>query len=340
MSQEDRPPEERHEDNAPTETVAIAEVRELDIDGIWSRIEAVPGPGPDPALPWERPATRGQRYVPWGLRARKGFVLAILALVAVAIGLPFISPWLLIASAILISVAGVVWTMRDQDRAITRATSPAEARTQWEHRLKRFREEDTEAAFHARREALRTVRDELRGLLTAETGRHPKFLELSKLPQRNAYLAGFALADAQIPELDESSREILLGASVLTAAEADPDTVGSLLEHDPDGAAAIRRWRSSIAKRFRPTAAAPLSSAEAAAVADEFSRWQKGLVQTYTAGVRRLENLSKHIAKERPASVRYLHGVWEGLQMVERRQRRPGTTSPPATRRKGAGSGT
>lgn len=333
-------PSERRPEEPPSEMAAIDDVRTLDIDGTWARIEAVEGPGPDPVPAWEMPRSWSQRFIPRTFRYRRRAYMFAALFIALAVGLYFVTPWLLIIGVPLALLGIALWVgALNGSGKIRRSMALAEARKIWQSHLSRYQRWATKAAFEAERAELASKRDELRELLTTPRDTHPKFVELSKRGNRYTWLASFGLDDATIPELSKSSRAILRKASVLTAAEADPDTVKSLLKTRPKAVKAIRQWRREIVRGYDPRASVEPSTEDIRDAIADFSEWQRMLVRTYQSGPEQLAARSRAIVAGRANDVRNICELWEELQVVERRHRRRGLPEPdpePPTRRRGS----
>lgn len=297
-------------------------VHELDIDGIWAQIEAVPGPGPDPRLPSDAVAAGGGLLLPLAMRAYPLRTILIPIAAGSAYGIWQMGGiWAAVLGFALLFVFLVLWRVGGREpNYLPRKQRPdrlQEAREDYARREQQYRDNDSEAAFRTEVEKLRDLRDKLVALRDAPLERHPRVLRARGTAQRRRYLAGFALADADIAELGEDARAALARRGIETADQVHMSRVTETDGLDEAAIEAVRQWRDALNKSFRFDPNAPDDPADRQAIEEDFRDWQRDSVRTYSAGPRVLQHKRATIIRDRPWRIRHLRQDWARLQLLE-----------------------
>lgn len=302
----------------PDQTLQVVDAAAIDVDAVWQRIEAVPGPEPDPPLPQQRPwvAPRGAWLrTPQAIRLR---LRAAPLLVAASGSAPGIShDEVGAAVGILLAVLACMtwpWQLpRTPDRARTLA---AQAERRWGEAMRRWREEASSAVFRRQRDRLKALRLQLRDPGKELARWRAELPERSRRRQFADYLDTIAVATAEIPGISARRKADLCLRGIVTAADVERHEARIIHGFGNATVRSLRAWCMALQAGFVFDPDCPPDPRDVCAIEEEFQTWKAEAAATFARGPATLQATAQAIAQHRRCHRAALWQAWHDYQLA------------------------
>lgn len=269
----------------------------------WGLIQAVPGPAPL-NLPTPSNFSVTAKPLPAGIPGEGTVTFFRFVIVAIAIAVVFAAPklWFL---ALLGGWFG--WTIvggaGSSERAAERSTRKNAldtARQEYERLAERARKEAGPEGFHARKEELARVKDELAALPRAEQEELNQLRSTAHERQKQKFLNTCFIDRATIPGVGPARKAALRSFGIETAADVTNLRVMQVRGFGESLVRSVLDWRRSCERQFQFNPAAALSQADRDAVRAKFAAKRIAMERTLAAGPVELQlfrqRASTHVA--------------------------------------------
>lgn len=290
----------------------------VDIDALWETIVVVPGPGPDPSLPSERP---GQS--PTAASVHKlGHVIRKVIGSAIALGgiaacntLPKGgSGWWSLAAFI---IAYAIWPRVSSEERLKAERGLTTAKSGWDDAIARWKREASQSVFRGKLDELEKAKQQLvdlprkrrQGIAKLEGERHERQLE--------RYLDRFPIDRADIPGIGPSRTAMLVSYGIETAADIKRGGIQHIPGFGQKLAGELFKWRKGHEHNFRFNPNEPLNQADIHDLDRDLDAEQTGLNNILRQGPEHLRRLSAEISAARSRLMPVLERCWHELQLAE-----------------------
>lgn len=294
----------------------------INIAALWSQIERVAPPPPDPALPsaglWKSPAGMD---VPSPLlkQVRIAASVAAACIGLVACGSDGgVGP---MGGMIGAGVAFAVWPRVSAARRQTLAAAVNAAQATWNQLEGRWRDQATVAAFLSLKGQLSDSHTEYKGLPARRVKLLAELQAKREAHQKVQYLDRFRIDRAQITGVGPGRAATLASFGIETAADVERYKILNLRGFGPSLCDALVGWRRQHESRFRFNPAAPVDPRETRRVEEMIETRRKQLVDRLQAGPRELLTSQVNILAARTRLEPFLKSAWDDLQLALARQR-------------------
>lgn len=294
----------------------------INIAALWSQIERVAPPPPDPALPsarlWKPPSGMD---VPSPLVKQ---VRIAASLAAVCIGLVAcgsdggVGP---MGGMIGAGVAFAIWPRVSAARRQALAAAVNTAQANWNQLEGRWRAQATVAAFMTLKRQLSEAHTEFKGLPARRVKLLAELRAKREAHQKDQYLDRFRIDRAQIAGVGPGRAATLASFGIETAADVERYKILNVRGFGPSLCDALVGWRRQHESRFRFNPAAPVDPRETRRVEDMIESRRKQLVGRLQAGPRELLTCQANILAARARLEPVLKSAWDDLQLALARQR-------------------
>lgn len=294
----------------------------INIAALWSQIERVAPPPPDPALPsaglWKPPAGMD---VPSPLlkQVRIAASVAAACIGLVACGSDGgVGPMGGIIGA---GVAFAIWPRVSAARRQALAAAVHTAQATWNQLEGRWRAQATVAAFLALKGQLSGAHTELKGLPARRVNLLAELQAKREAHQKVQYLDRFRIDRAQIAGIGPGRAATLASFGIETAADVERYKILNVRGFGPSLCDALVGWRRQHESRFRFNPAAPVDPREIRRVEETIETRRKQLLGRLQAGPRELLTSQANILAARTRLEPALKSAWDDLQLALARQR-------------------
>jgi DNA-binding helix-hairpin-helix protein with protein kinase domain len=271
----------------------------FDLAAAWAAIEAVPDPGPAPALPpiatarLRAPAPLGRAAL--GERRRGGLTagLALAGMAGAALAGPPAQPGAPgLASLVLgASLAGWVWSEPWRRRRAA-ATTRRRARDEWARAVARWNREAGDETFRRKRRRLDETKAEYHDLAASHRRRLQELESGRQERQRQRFLERHDLASAALKGVGPGREAMLASYGIATAADVTADALAGV----PGFGAGLTRqlldWRRGLERGFAFDPARGIDRSELLAVEAAIQADRRRLEQTLRHGAADLRALA------------------------------------------------
>ncbi|MBX3329580.1 MAG: hypothetical protein KF722_04195 [Nitrospira sp.] len=289
----------------------------VDIDALWETIVVVPGPGPDPTLPSERPgqltAVSSVRKIAYVFRKLIGCAIVLLGIAACNADPKGGSGWWGLAALI---IAYAIWPRASSEERLQAERVLTTAKNEWEDAIARWKREASQSVFRgklddlekAKRQLVDLPRKRQQGIAKLEGKRHGR--------QLDRYLDRFRIDRGDIPGIGPSRTAMLASYGIETAADIkrggiDIPGFGRKLNSE------LLKWRKGHEQNFRFNPNEPVNQADIDELDRELDAEQVGLSSILRQGPEQLRWLSSDISAARARLMPVLERCWHQLQLAE-----------------------
>ena len=294
----------------------------VNIAALWSQIERIPAPPPDPPLPstmpW-RPPPGTEVPSPLLKQARIAASLAALCVGLVACGSDGgAGP---MAGLIGAGVAFAVWPRLSAEKRRALAAAVKTAQATLAQLETRWKAEATVAAFTTVKGQLADANAELKGLPARRTKLMAELQAKREFHQKFQYLDRFRIDRAQISGVGPGRAATLASFGIETAADVERYKILNIRGFGPSLCEALLNWRRQHEIRFRFNPAAPVDPREIRRVEDTIDTRRRQLVGRLQRGPRELSTIRANVLAARTRLMPLIKSAWDTLQLALARQR-------------------
>ncbi len=295
----------------------------LDLKALLEAIEAVPAPGPDQALPSERPWSP-----PPGTKLPSSFAKdarRALSLIVTAAGLYAWMARVHHGGVFLGILAGIlaftIWPMFSPQERAAADRAVAAARAEWESTLRRWRSEATRERFEQRKTNLKRACSELDGIPRERQRRVAQLEGEREKRQRQRYLDRFRIDRASIPGIGPGRTAMLASYGVETAADVTRSNILQIPGFGEKRTGDLVHWRQMHESGFRFNAGEPVDKRDIDALDRELETKRQKLLATVAQGPTSLQGMAREVQAARIRLMPILERSWSELRVEEARRK-------------------
>lgn len=294
----------------------------IDVGTLWQVIEAVRGPGPDPALPSER-SWKVPANVDLPNTALNGFRKA-LSIGLVCSGLVACNALAkdggLVGALVAYGLAFAVWPRVSSEArsAADRAYSAAYA--EWQDSLRRWHREASTNAFAERLKSLDKARIDLVDLPNERRRRLAKLEAQRESQQRQRYLDRFRIDRASIRGIGPGRTSMLASYGLETAADVDSRKIIQIPGFGEALTFELVQWRLGHERNFRFNPNELVDRRDINALDQELDARRQSLVTMLRQGPATLRKLSQEISAARSRLMPIMEKSWCSYKIAEARR--------------------
>lgn len=272
----------------------------LNLEDLWKQVSALPHPGVAP--PIENP-TLAASLKPspdvQKLRGRQsiGPFLTLLAGVApIAVGL-FVAPKAILL-AIIAGIAAAVLARRtlggkEQIEDLVQARSNAEQR--WKQIVEQWNERAGSDFFDKKRAELDGLRKDLESLPTKRLMKLNDLMARRRDTQLEQFLDRFEIPAKGVSGIGPARKATLESYGIETAADINPQKLGTVPGIGPTRLAALLKWRRSVEAKFRFDSSKGIEPQDQARVEQEIMNQRQTLISRFQTALAELKQISSQI---------------------------------------------
>lgn len=286
----------------------------IDLNSLWSQIEAQNSPGPVPVISVSPEPTASQDAITVGRSAQRakmaGFgVGAIFVLLAIAGGFPAPAPFFLFVAAV--ASFFLVRNMADRTtKAQSYEAAYQAALANWSKTEQEWQERTRSTAFDKKKHELVSVKEQLRHLPEVLNQRLHQLSKDQARIQLEKYLDRFEIEDANIDGIGRGRKQTLASYGIETAADIDRSKLHGVPGFGPKLTNALMSWRANLASRFTFDPARGPDRTDVAKVHSEIALLRKNLEQNLVNGLSQLQQIRSQIMNTRTQFIEPVRSVY------------------------------
>ncbi len=275
----------------------------VDIASVWTRIVAVPNPGPIPSLSdWNRIVASKEAVAQGrGRKARSlvGYVAYVGILIVLFLGLPgaFLL-WLFVGYAGWGALQRFV-SSDVEDSKYRDAVRSAEDR--FKSVKSRWDQEASDQRFVTHLRQLEHERDQLHELPNVRRRRYQELENARERDQRRRYLEQIEIEDASIPGVGPSRKAMLASYNIETAWDVNEAPIMRVPGFGPALTGELLKWRRGVEAKFRFDASKGVDPRDIVALDREMVDTKRKLEHNISNGPQALTQIRDHILAQRMA---------------------------------------
>ncbi|MDA1315959.1 MAG: hypothetical protein O2968_21765 [Acidobacteria bacterium] len=293
----------------------------IDVAALWQVISAVRDPGPDPALPSERPWKP-----PAGIDLPNATLVGFRKIVSIGLvfgGLVACNALSgdggLVGALVAYGLAFAVWPRLSPDERLAVEQGYSVAHAEWQESLGRWLHEASRNTFSEKLKTFEKMHTELVDLPNERRRRLAKLEARRESQQRERYLDRFRIDLATIRRIGPGRTSMLASYGIETAADVDYRKIIHIPGFGASLTSELVQWRKEHERNFRFNPNEPIDRRDIDGLDRELEGHRQSLLTMLRRGPDTLRRLSQEISAARSHLMPIMEKTWSSYKVAEAR---------------------